>query len=296
MNRLFVHLAAAGVRLLQSLPLSMVAWLGRCLGQCGWWLAWHERRQALVNLDIAFGEEWPREKREKIARRHFRMLGETFFCALKTLTLERGELGDRLQVVGLNKLRPWIERSQVPGVVVGIGHFSNISMYDFAAGDLPWMAVAATYRRPKPDWLNEILTRLRNHCQCRLFEEVTEAKALRTCLREGNVVLGMMCDTNPGEHALAIPFFGHPAATTAAPALCALRYRMPLHLATCYRTGPGRWRVEIGDEIPTRVEGRRRSLEEIMGDLNTQLEICIRRDPANWCWVQPRWEHPGRRR
>ncbi|MBI1177667.1 hypothetical protein GC207_09535 [bacterium] len=296
MNRLFVYPVAAAVRLLQSLPLPVVAWLGRCLGRCAWWVAWHERRRALVNLDIAFGNEWSKEEQGSIARRHFQLLGESFLCTLKALTMERGELGDRLQIVGLNKLRPWIEQSQVPGVVVAIGHFGNISMYDFAAADLPWMEVAATYRRPNADWLNDILTGLRNHCRSRLFEEVEDAKALRSCLHEGNVVLGIMCDTNPGEQAPAIPFFGYPAATTAAPALCALRYRMPLHLAACYRTGPGRWRVEIGDEIPTRVEGRRRRLEDIMSDLNAQLETCIRRDPANWCWVQPRWEHPGRRR
>ena len=69
-----------------------------------------------------------------------------------------------------------------------------------------------------------------------------------------------------------------------------LRYQMPLHTAICFRVGLARWRIEIGDEIPTRCDGRRRSLEAIMTDVNQAFELAIRRDPANWFWVHRRWK------
>lgn len=296
MNRLLFYVAAAALQLLQALPLGLVAWLGRGLGGVSWIICWHQRRQVLVNLDIALGKELSLDAREQIARAHFRMLGESLLCALKTSAMDREELKGHLQIVGLGKLQPWIERSQVPGLVVALGHFSNIAAYCHAAFDLPWMQVGGIFRRGREVWLERVLDRLRKQCPCRFFDESADRKALRSFLREGNVVLALMSDINPGPGALAIPFFGVPAATSTAPAVRALRHRMPLHPVSCFRLGPGRWRVEIGDQIPTRVNGRRRRIEEILADLNSYLEATIRRDPANWCWAQPRWEHEGRSR
>jgi lauroyl/myristoyl acyltransferase len=69
-----------------------------------------------------------------------------------------------------------------------------------------------------------------------------------------------------------------------------LRYRCPLFTAICYRVGLARWRIEVGDEIPTRIEGRRRAVAEITADINRAFEAAIRRDPANWFWVHDRWK------
>ena len=58
----------AMVALIQTMPLTVVALLGRMLGQVAWWLDWRHRRIALVNLDIAFGREKSRAERHEIAR------------------------------------------------------------------------------------------------------------------------------------------------------------------------------------------------------------------------------------
>ena len=60
---------------------------------------------------------------------------------------------------------------------------------------------------------------------------------------------------------------GRPAfiggSTSAAPAVFALRYHLPLLSAICYRTGLARWQIEIGEEIPTRIGGQPRPIEAI---------------------------------
>lgn len=294
MKRLLFFPVAAVIALLQSLPLAWAAWLGRRLGGLAWWLCWRHRRQALVNLDIALGADRTPAEREAIARENFRLLGEAFLCAIKTSGMERAEVAQRLQVVGMNKIRPWIERSEVPGVVIATGHFGNIEMYDFVARELPWMEVAAIYRRSPSPVVNHVLERVRRDCRGIFFEAGLQAKKLREFLRGGNVVLGLMADVNAGPHGRAVPFFGNIASTSAAPAVYALRFRMPLHAAVCYRSAPGRWRVEISDEIPTRSAGRARSVHDILLELNRHFERSIRRDPANWFWPHPRWEHAGR--
>jgi KDO2-lipid IV(A) lauroyltransferase len=57
--------------------------------------------------------------------------------------------------------------------------------------------------------------------------------------------------------------------------------------------GLAKWRIEAGDEIPTRIDGVARSSADIMRDVNAAYEAAIRRDPANWFWVHNRWK-PGR--
>ena len=63
-----------------------------------------------------------------------------------------------------------------------------------------------------------------------------------------------------------------------------------MHTAICYRTGLAKWRIEVGDEIPTRENGVPVPLEEIMRDVNRAFEVAVRRDPANWFWVHRRWK------
>jgi KDO2-lipid IV(A) lauroyltransferase len=64
-----------------------------------------------------------------------------------------------------------------------------------------------------------------------------------------------------------------------------------LHTAICYRIGLAKWRIEVGDEIPTRENGESRPITDIMRDVNRMFEIAVRRDPANWFWVHRRWKN-----
>jgi KDO2-lipid IV(A) lauroyltransferase len=54
--------------------------------------------------------------------------------------------------------------------------------------------------------------------------------------------------------------------------------------------GLAKWRLELGEKIPTHENGRPRSSEDIMRDVNRALEAAVRRDPANWFWVHRRWK------
>lgn len=294
MKRLIYLPVAAAMLLVQSSPLGLVAWLGRQLGTVAWLVDGRRRRLARENLQLAFGDELDDPARRRLARENFSLLGESFLCALRTSVMHRDELSQRLQVVGLNKLTPWIDRTDTPGIVIATGHFANIEMYAHASRDLPWMRAITMYQQ-SPSWLlARILDRVRRDAPCEFFEQRRDRREMRAALRDGNVIIGLMADTSPGPRGYAVPFFGRPASTSPMPALHARRLRMPLHAAVCYRTGPGRWRIEISDEIPTRIAGRARPLLEVLTDLNAHLEHSIRRQPASWFWMQPRWQHAGR--
>jgi len=131
---------------------------------------------------------------------------------------------------------------------------------------------------------------LRERSGCRFFERRSEAAALKASMSDTGLLLGLLADQHAGIGGLRLPFLGHECSTSTAPAVFALRYHCPLHTAICYRVGPGRWRIEAGDEIPTRENDRARSVEAITRDINRAFEVAIRRDPANWFWVHNRWK------
>jgi KDO2-lipid IV(A) lauroyltransferase len=100
----------------------------------------------------------------------------------------------------------------------------------------------------------------------------------------------LLVDQHAGVGGVVVPFFGKECSTSAAAAVFALRYDCPLHTGICYRTGLARWRIEGGDEIPTRINGQARSIKDITRDINRAFEAAVRRDPANWFWVHNRWK------
>jgi KDO2-lipid IV(A) lauroyltransferase len=289
---MFYWFARGWVALLQALPLPVVARIGRAGGAAAWGLDARHRRVALDNLRLCFADEMAPAEIRALARENFRRLGETYCCALKTAAMSDGAVRGILSVDGLEKLpRRQAGQSQPPGCVLAIGHFGNFELYArcgmFAPGGYRF---ATTYRALRQPALNRLMQSLREKSGCIFFERRTEGEALKAAMNAGGMFLGLLADQHAGDKGLRLPFLGHDCSTNAAPAVLALRYDCALLPAVCYRTGPGRWRVEIGDEIPTRQNGLARAVHDIMLDVNRAFEAAVRRDPANWFWVHRRWK------
>lgn len=283
-------LAKALVALMQAWPLRGVARLGRSLGGLAFWLDARHRRVALRNLALCFGAEKSPAEIRALAREHFRRLGENYLCAIKTAAMSPEALRPCLTFVGQEKIRREVAGGKLQSLVVAVGHFGNFELYarfgQFASG----FQCLTTYRGLRQPSLNRLMQSLRERSGCRFFERRTEAAALKAALRETGVILGFLADQHAGDKGPRLPFLGHECSTSAAPALFALRYHFPLRTAFCFRTGLGRWQIEVGDEIPTRENGRPRAVEAITLDINRAFETAVRRDPANWFWVHKRWK------
>ncbi|MBI4324795.1 MAG: hypothetical protein HY674_05970 [Chloroflexi bacterium] len=283
-------LAKALVALVQALPLQTVARLGRRLGGLAFWLDARHRRVALQNLALCFGAEKSSAEIRALAREHFRRLGENYLCAIKTAAMPLEALRPSVTFVGQEKIRREVAGGDLQSLVVAIGHFGNFELYARFGQLMSGFQGITTYRSLRQPSLNRLMQSLRERSGCRFFERRTEAAALKAALRETGVILGFLADQHAGDKGRRLPFFGHACSTSAAPALFALRYRFPLWTAVCFRTDLGRWQIEVGDEIPTRENGRPRAVDAIALDINRAFEAAIRRDPANWFWVHKRWK------
>lgn len=282
------RLAIAGV---QMLPLDVVAWLGRRCGELACMLDARHRRVARKNLTLVYGGEKSRSEIRALVWENFRRIGESFACGLKTAAMSDAALGKRTEAVGEEHLRaddPSLGRNRV----LAVGHFGNFEVYArVGQKELPFR-YATTYRALNVPGVNRAFQELRDRTGCLFFERRSEAGALRRAMTEHPLMVGFLSDQHAGGKGLPLPFMGHLASTTSAPAVFAARYKCPLHVSVCYRTRPGYWRIEVSKAIPLETAAGPRPVEEVMLDVNRILEAAVRRDPANWFWVHRRWR-PG---
>ncbi|RME94454.1 MAG: hypothetical protein D6766_05805 [Verrucomicrobia bacterium] len=280
---------------IQALPLWAVARLGRALGGLAWRLDARHRRNTLRNLRLVFGREQTEPQLRRLGLEHFRRVGENFACAIKTAAMSDEAIEAVLEVEGIERLRPG-DPDLPPQRVMAIGHFGNFELYARAARRRLPFQYAATYRALKSRGFDRLLQELRSRSDCLFFERNTEGGALRRAMKELPLMIGFLSDQHAGARGLPVPFLGEVASTTPAPAVFAQRYRCPLHVAVCYRTGLARWRIEISPAIPTETPaGEPRPALDIMAEVNRLFEEAVRRDPANWFWAHRRWR-PGAHR
>jgi lauroyl/myristoyl acyltransferase len=281
------------IAFLQALPLPWVARLGRAGGALCYWVDGRHRRMARTNLAASFPEKDPAEI-TALAKENFRRVGENFVAAVKTASMTAEELAPHLEFHNLEAIQAGAQSLPAASVVVAIGHFGNFELYARFTCRLPNFQGATTYRALRQPSLNRLLQSLREKSGCLYFERRLDGEELRARLKRNNLVLGLLSDQHGGQRGLRLPFFGRDCSTNPAPAVLALRYQLPLFTGFCFRTGLAKWRLEIGEEIPTHENRQPRSAAGIMRDVNQAFERAVRRDPANWFWVHNRWKTPGR--
>ena len=292
MDTLLYWTVRAVVALIQALPLTLVARLGRAGGGLAFWLDARHRRVALNNLAMCFGHEKSPQEIRALARENFRRIGENFASAVKTSAMSPDQLRPHFDFIGVEKITKFRTEKGPQSCVVAIGHFGNFELYARFGQYVPAFKCATTYRGLRQPALSRLMQRLRETSECRFFERRTEGAALRASMAGNGLMLGLLADQHDGH--LRLPFLGHECSTSSAPAIFALRYHCPLHTGICYRVGLARWQIEAGDEIPTLENGQPRSMAAIMTDVNRAFEAAVRRDPANWFWVHKRWKRaPG---
>ena len=288
METLLYYLARAVGSLLQALPLTWAARLGRLGGGLAYWVDARHRRVTLRNLALCFGREQTPAQLRVLARENFRRIGENYACGIKTAAMSYEELRARVEFVGNPQVCSPPPNRKPQSVVAAIGHFGNFELYARFGQFAPAYQCATTYRALRQPSLNRLLQSLRERSGCLFFERRFDAQALKALMNQPAIMLGLLCDQSAG--AVRVPFLGHDCSTTTAPAIFALRYHCKLVPAICHRVGLARWRIELGAEIPTHENGEARSTAAIMGDVNRSFEAAVRRDPANWFWVHRRWK------
>ena len=291
MDTLLYFLALGFVKVLQSLPLRLVARIGRTGGGLAYFIDKRHRNVAIQNLTASFAAEKSVLEIQEIAKENFKRLGENYCSAIKTSAMSIQKLKPHLEARGGEVLAEAYKNNPKQKWVIAIGHFGNFELYARFSEFMPGLRMATTYRGLRQPSLNRLMQDLRNKSGCLFFERRSEGGALRAEMaKDQGLMVGFLTDQHAGNGGHWGPFFGRECSTTTAPAVFALRYECPLYTGFVFRTGLGSWRMELGDKIETHENGSPRSSEAITEDINRSFERAIRRDPANWFWVHKRWK------
>ena len=291
MNRILIWLTRTIIALIGTLPLPLVARVGRVVGGLAFWLDARHRRVALRNITEAFHGAMDEKQVREVAKENFRRIGENYASAAKTATMSDLDLKPFFRIRNPEAIGGAAEHPRTSHVVA-IGHFGNFELYARFSMYVGGFKSATTYRALPQPALNRLWQGLRERSGCVFFERRADSNALREAMGGEAMILGLLADQHAGTRGPWLPFMGRPASSSSAPAIFALRYRASLRTAICYRTSLAHWEIEIGPEIATRENGHPRPVETITREINAALEEAVRRDPANWFWVHNRWKDP----
>ena len=277
--------AAAGVlvRLLQALPSGTVDALARAVASCAYAVG-IRRRVTLDNLARAFPER-SIEERRALARAAYANMARVVVDALRSLGTSRAQL---LAEVEVDDFGP-VERALAAGkgLLVATAHLGSWEMFGAAmAQRVPLHAVV----RPLRGGVNARLVEARERAGLRLIPARGALAGMVAALRKNEVVAMLLDQATGGKHALFVPFFGRPAATTPALSLAALRTGAPTLVVVALReNGRLRFRVEGPFEV-TDTGDRQRDLRDHTARVTAALERIIREAPEQWLWLHRRWK------
>ena len=271
------------LKLLRLLPVETASRFGAWFaGTIGPLVGASER--ALRNLRLVY-PKMPEKLRRQIAKEMWREVGAT---AAEYAHLDRIiEPGSgRLELIGAEECFA-NHRAGHPAIIAS-GHFSNFELLQLRlAQELG--NVTAVVREPNNPLIEHKLEELRAIAGGqRLSKGRTSAKALFAALAGGNT-LGILVDQKL-TNGIEAKFLGHPALTSTAVAVLAIRLNRPIYTAHLRRLGPARFRLTVEGPIhPDPGAKRDEEVRRLTQLINDKIGGYILAYPASWFWLHRRW-------
>ena len=198
------RLVFAFMRLLRFLPLSWIAAIGEGTGSMMYWLIPERRKVTRINLQKCF-PDWSEEKREALARAHFRAFVRSF--------LERGILwwSSREDIARLVRMEGLEHLQSGQPTIVFAPHFVGLdATLSRLSLEFP---VAMMYARQKDPLFERLLYQGRTRFGGRMFPRQAGVKEGLQAIA-GGALYYYLPDLDYGRNrAVFVPFFGVPAAT-----------------------------------------------------------------------------------
>ena len=261
--------------------------LGRGLARIWWLLDRPRRRVAIANI-VSTGIEPDRRRARRLGRRSAEHFGIVLIEALKSAALvEEESWREHLELEIAPDVMAVLADPEQALIMVS-GHLGN---WEIAAHWLSRFKPVAGITRPMNNPRVEELVQARKSRY--RFHPIpkygADAKRLVSVLNQREI-LALLTDQHARTGAMAVEFFGRPAATYTTPAMLHLVTRTPLCFASCRRIAPKRFALFTSPLIRRQPTGdRKRDAHAIMTTLNGLLEAEIRKAPEQYLWVHRRW-------
>lgn len=284
------RLARTLLRLLEAVPLPLLALVLEGLMWPIWAIDRKHRRIARINLRIAFPEMGEREAR-RIIRCAYRRLGTSAAEFVHIPKMDDRYIREHFRIEGLEHLRDSMEREGRPSMVM-TGHFGNWELLSHVYGTV--VAPAAFIVKPlRSPILDAIVTERRQWAGSTVIRQTDSAKVVMKFLRR-KILVGILIDQNVDRHkGVLVDFFGRKTYTTDGIARLALAMRAAVHPGFIFGDPSRKFRhtIRFGPAVSIDYRApREEEVPRVTRRCNEQLEKAIREAPDQWIWIQPRWK------
>lgn len=277
-------LALGLLRALEPLPVSVLMWIGRRIGDLAVLLPLKFVRIARRNLELCFPETSAAE-RERLLREHFRSVGVGIFETMISWWSSPQRISKLTQLEGAEHLQAALAHGR--GAILLSAHFTPLELGGRVLCDR--MALNIMYRPTRNPVLERFLIRNRSARAKRAIKR-DDVRTLVTALRNNEPVWYAPDQSYRKKGAEMVPFFGIPAATNTATSRLA---RMTGAAVLPYfpeRLPNGRYRMVIHpmlDNFPS---------DDPIADakrFNELVEDQVRKTPEQYLWLHRRFKGLG---
>jgi len=261
--------------------------IGQVLGRLSYYILVKERKRALKNLDIAFGNSKSVVEKRDIAKRVFENLGKSAIEVISLQKFTKSGIERYVSCRDIDILRGLARGNK--GVIIFSAHFGNWELlaHYLSVSGFPLTVIA---RRVRMDELEAFLGGIRKRNNLNVAYRDASAKEIVDLLRAGKFV-GIMPDQDMDSiSGCFADFFGKSAWTPNGPSV--LNYLTGASIAPCFivRKGFGH---EILIQKPiemARTGDRAKDILENTLRCNKAVEDNIRNFPDHWVWFHDRWK------
>ncbi len=273
-------------RLICLLPIRVARFLGRLLGETAYYFDWKHRSIALANLRRAFPDR-PADELRRLGRRSFGQLGFNLVETLAVPAFVSRGWRRCFDLRGEENVREAFRRGK--GIIFVISHFGNWEYLGFMPRLLSFRGAAVGQKIKNPA-VDGMIRDLRELIGLELFSKREVVSGMTGYLAKNGAV-AILADQRARQMSVEVEFFGHPAPTTAAPAVLALKTGAALIPVFIYFQPGGRYQVvferaiEMKERLPVK-----KAVRELTQRFTAVFEEKIRERPELWFWVHRRWE------
>jgi Kdo2-lipid IVA lauroyltransferase/acyltransferase len=288
-----LSLCKAAFFLIPKLPRRILVTLSDLLGWFVYQLPLREKKVALANLDLVFGDSKSASEKGQIARLAFQSFARTTLEAFWTPRLMKGESKPEeafeFSPGSLELLENLMSRKR--GLIAITFHYGNWEWLSLSWG-MQGHPVAVVAQPIKNPGVEALFRQNREQLGHRLLHRKNAARHLFKALKRGEII-GLLVDLNSSldEGGDYFEFFGVPVLTTRAVGHLAMRTGASVVCSIAVPLPDGRHRIEIGPEIPYDPAAELdMETNRITRSWLDHCEKVIRNQPEFWMWMYKRWK------
>lgn len=278
------------LRLISRLPLGVLYVLADLCFPLLYYVARYRRKVVTENLNNAFPELSPRERRQ-IRRRFYRWFCDYVVETLKLLSMSRQEMMRRMIIEGVDEMERSLETK--PFVFIFLGHYCN---WEWVSSIPLWYQKedshgAQLYRPLKNKAFDGLFLEMRSRFGS---ENISKYEALRHILqlrRNGKkTCIGFISDQTPGWNSIHdwVDFLHQDTPVFTGTERIAKKVDAAIFFADIRRVRRGYYHLVLRRMTDEPKDFPDYALTE---QYMRELEQIIRRQPHLWLWSHRRWKH-----